>query len=42
MNQHKPTVSFTQMKDGAKDDYLLLEELEKPFLALTVDRILDE
>jgi len=36
------TASFTQMKDGTKDDYLLLEELEKPFLALTADRVLSE
>lgn len=35
-------VSFTQMKDGTKDDYALLEELEKPYLALTADRILEE
>ena len=33
-------VSFTQMKDGTKEDYLLLHELEKPFVALTVDRVL--
>ena len=37
-----PTVSFTQMKDGSAEDYALLEELEKPFLALTADRVLDE
>ncbi|MCH2167877.1 MAG: HD domain-containing protein [Oceanicola sp.] len=42
MNQHRPTVSFTQMKDGTKEDYLLLEELERPFVALTVDRVLAE
>jgi len=36
------TVSFTQMKDGTKDDYQLLEEMEKPFHAMTADRILDE
>ena len=36
------TVSFTQMKDGSKEDYLLLQQLEKPFLALTADRVLDE
>jgi predicted HD phosphohydrolase len=36
------TVSFTQMKDGTKDDYLLLQELEKPFVAMTADRILRE
>ena len=42
MNEHKPTVSFTQMKDGTKADYELLHELEKPYLALTPDRVLDE
>lgn len=36
------TVAFTQMKDGTKDDYLLLQELEKPYLGLTADRVLDE
>ncbi len=36
------TVSFTQMKDGTKDDYLLLAEFEKPFHAMTGDRVLDE
>ena len=36
------TVSFTQMKDGTRDDYLLLERLEKPYLATTPDRILGE
>ena len=35
-------VSFTQMKDGTKEDYELLHELEKPFLALTADRVLQE
>lgn len=36
------TVSFTQMKDGTKSDYELLAKLEKPFLALTVDRVIEE
>lgn len=36
------TASFIQMKDGSKEDYLLLQELEKPFLRLTPERILDE
>jgi predicted HD phosphohydrolase len=36
------TVGFTQMKDGTREDYLLLEEKEKPFHAMTPDRILDE
>ena len=35
-------VSFTAMKDGTAEDYALLERLEKPFLALTADRVLDE
>ena len=42
MNETKPIVSFTQMKDGTKADYELLHELEKPYLALTADRVLDE
>ena len=36
------TVTFTAMKDGTKADYELLEKLEKPFLALTADRVLEE
>ncbi len=36
------TVSFTHMKDGTKDDYDLLEKLEKPYLSMTADRVLDE
>lgn len=36
------TVSFTQMKDGTREDYALLAELEKPFHAMTADRVLDE
>ena len=36
------TVKFTQMKDGTAEDYALLERLEKPYLALTADRVLDE
>lgn len=36
------TVNFTQMKDGTREEYLLLRELEKPFLAMTADRILRE
>ena len=35
-------VSFTQMKDGTKEDYILLAELEKPYHGMTADRILDE
>lgn len=36
------TVTFTQMKDGTAKDYALLEELEKPYLALTPNRIMEE
>ena len=36
------TVGFTQMKDGTKEDYLLLEELERSYLSLTADRVLEE
>ncbi len=36
------TVSFTAMKDGTKEDYEMLEELEKPHLAMTAERLLRE
>jgi predicted HD phosphohydrolase len=36
------TVTFTQMKDGTREDYALLAELEKPYHALTADRVLAE
>ena len=36
------TVSFTAMKDGTREEYELLARLEKTFLALTADRVLDE
>ena len=36
------TVSFSQMKDGTREDYELLGELEKPHLAGTADRLLRE
>lgn len=42
MSGEMRTVSFTQMKDGTKDDYALLHELEKPYLAMTAERVLDE
>ena len=35
------TVKFTEMKNGSKDDYQLLEKLEKKFERQTADRILD-
>ena len=36
------TVSFTAMKDGTREEYALLAQLEKPFLSRTADRVLDE
>lgn len=36
------TVSFTAMKDGTRADYLLLRELEQPFVAATAERLLRE
>ncbi|MFQ5565030.1 MAG: HD domain-containing protein [Paracoccaceae bacterium] len=35
-------VSFTRMKDGTRDDYLMLHELEKPYHEGTADRLLRE
>ena len=35
-------VGFTQMKDGTKEDYELLERLEKPHHAKVADRLLRE
>jgi predicted HD phosphohydrolase len=34
------TVKFTQMKDGSKEEYLLLDEYEKKYINGTADRIL--
>ena len=34
-------VKFTQMKEGSKEDYLLLNKLEKKFIDGTADRILN-
>ena len=36
------TVAFTAMKEGTREEYELLAQLEKPFLAMTADRVLDE
>jgi predicted HD phosphohydrolase len=36
------TVAFTQMKDGTRDDYMLLRETEHRHLAGTADRLLRE
>ena len=33
-------VKFTQMKDGNKEDYLLLEKHEKKFIEGTADRLI--
>ena len=33
-------VKFKAMKDGSKDDYLLLDKLEKEYIAGTADRII--
>lgn len=35
-------VSFTQMKDGTREDYLLLQELEEAYVGGTAPRLLDE
>ena len=36
------TVKFTEMKDGDKEDYLLLKELEKSYISMTSDIIIGE
>ena len=36
----KRTVSYIRMEDGTADDYALVGELAKPFIAATVDRVL--
>ncbi len=41
MSEDMQTVEFTQMKDGTKEDYALLGELEEEFVAGTADRILE-
>ena len=35
------TVKFTQMKDGTKDEYLLLDKYEQDYINGTADRILN-
>ena len=35
-------VKFTEMKHGDKEDYLLLQKLEKSYVALTYERIIQE
>ena len=39
MDEH---VNFVNMKDVTREEYELLARLEKPYLALTADRVLDE
>ena len=34
------TVKFTQMKNGSKEEYLLLDEHEKNYITGTADRVL--
>jgi len=41
-HEQPKTVDFTAMKDGSAEDYALLEQLEKPYLAKTGERILLE
>lgn len=40
MNDTADKVSFTQMKDGTREEYELLARLEKPYVAGTADRLL--
>ena len=35
------TVSFTEMKSGTKDEYLLLDKYEQEYINGTADRILN-
>ena len=39
MDEH---VNFVNMKEGTRQEYELLARLEKPYLALTADRVLEE
>ena len=34
------TVNFTEMKNGSKEDYLLLDKHEKEYIKGTADRII--
>ena len=36
------TVSFTRMEDGSREDYLLLDQLEKEYTSGTVGRVLEQ
>ena len=35
-------VKFKHMKDGDKEDYLLLQEYEERYVSLTYERIIEE
>ena len=35
------TVNFTEMKEGTKDEYLLLDKYERDYINGTADRILN-
>ena len=36
------TVSFTRMEDGSREDYLLLDQLEREHASGTADRVLEQ
>jgi predicted HD phosphohydrolase len=42
MDTNMPTVAFTQMKDGTREEYLLLQEAEHAYVSGTPDRLLRE
>lgn len=42
MRDKAPTVSFTEMKEGTREDYLLLRDLEQPYHLATADRLIEE
>ncbi|MGI9402667.1 MAG: HD domain-containing protein [Rhizobiaceae bacterium] len=42
MRDKSQTVSFTQMKKGTREDYMLLRELEKDYHLATSDRLIEE
>lgn len=42
MGGKSPTVSFTEMKNGTREDYLLLRDLEQSYHSVTCDRLIEE
>jgi len=42
MDTNMPTVAFTQMKDGTREEYLMLEEAEQAYIAGMPNRLLRE